>query len=70
MSKFVSFIHSHKWAVLLTVIAAIIVLLLLTIGFWKTLLLVTLIGAAFCVGYIADKYGFSWFKDKFSKLFK
>lgn len=69
MSKFFNFITSHKWTVLLTAGSAIVITLLLTIGFWKTLLIVSLLGIAFFVGFFADKYGFSWFKDQFSKLF-
>lgn len=69
MSKFFAFVASHKWTLLLTIGSAVILTLLLTIGFWKTLLIVSLIGIAFFVGFFADKYGFSWFKEQLSKLF-
>lgn len=55
MEQLKDFLTKHKWAILLTIIGVLYVLLCLELGFWKTILLT--IVAAFCcyIGISIDK---------------
>ncbi|MBR6039061.1 MAG: hypothetical protein IKP38_01085 [Clostridia bacterium] len=63
------FIQEHKWAVILSIIALIIVLLIYLIGWW-TLLVGILIAVAIFFGRMIDKGGFDAVKDFFRNLFR
>ncbi len=63
-------IKEHIWVAVMMFCALIVAILLLTIGFWKTLLIVALISAGAFFGSRIDKYGFIWFKAAYIKLFK
>ena len=63
------FIQEHKWAVILSVLALIIVLLIYLIGWW-TLLVGVLIAVAIFFGRMIDKGGFDAVKDFFRNLFR
>ena len=63
------FIQEHKWAVILSVLALIIVLLIYLIGWW-TLLVGILIAVAIFFGRMIDKGGFDAVKDFFRNLFR
>jgi len=63
------FIQEHKWAVILSVLALIIVLLIYLIGWW-TLLVGLLIAVAIFFGRMIDKGGFDAVKDFFRNLFR
>ncbi len=63
------FIQEHKWAVILSVLALIIVLLIYLIGWW-TLLVGLLITVAIFFGRMIDKGGFDAVKDFFRNLFR
>ena len=63
------FIQEHKWAVILSVLALIIVLLIYLIGWW-TLLVGILIAVAIFFGRMIDKGGFEAVKDFFRNLFR
>lgn len=63
------FIQEHKWAVILSVLALIIVLLIYLIGWW-TLLVGVLIAVAIFFGRMIDKGGFDAVKDFFLNLFR
>ncbi len=63
------FIQEHKWAVILSIIALIIVLLIYLIGWW-TLLVGILIAVAIFFGRMIDKGGFEAVKDFFRNLFR
>ena len=63
------FIQEHKWAVILSVLALIIVLLIYLIGWW-TLLVGVLIAVAIFFGRMIDKGGFEAVKDFFRNLFR
>ena len=63
------FIQEHKWAVILSILALIIVLLIYLIGWW-TLLVGVLIAVAIFFGRMIDKGGFDAVKDFFRNLFR
>lgn len=63
------FIQEHKWAVILSVLALIVVLLIYLIGWW-TLLVGVLIAVAIFFGRMIDKGGFEAVKDFFRNLFR
>lgn len=54
-----TFIVQHKGKFILTLIGFIAAILMLTIGFFRTLLIVLLTGLCFLYGYLLDKFGFS-----------
>ena len=63
------FFQEHKWAVILSVLALIIVLLIYLIGWW-TLLAFILVAIAVFFGRMIDRGGFDAVKDFFRNLFK
>lgn len=63
------FIERHKWAIALSVIAVIVVLLIYLIGWW-TLLVAALVGVAIFFGKLLDRGGAAAVREFFAKLFK
>ncbi len=63
------FIQEHKWAVILSILALVVVLLIYLIGWW-TLLVGVLIAVAIFFGRMIDKGGFEAVKDFFRNLFR
>lgn len=64
------FIQNHKWAVVLSVLAVIVVLLFYLIGFWWTLLAAVLVAIAVFFGRLIDRGGIDGVKDFFRSLFR
>lgn len=63
------FLQNHKWAVILSILAVMIVLLIYLIGWW-TLLVGVLVAIAVFFGRMIDRGGFEAVKDFFRNLFK
>ena len=63
------FIEQHKWAIALSLIALIVVLLIYLIGWW-TLLVGVLVGVAILFGKLLDRGGTEAVREFFRKLFK
>lgn len=63
------FFQNHKWAVVLSVLALIIVLLIYLIGWW-TLLAGVLVAVAVFFGRMIDRGGLDAVKDFFRGLFR
>jgi uncharacterized membrane protein len=63
------FFKDHKWAVILSILALIIVLLIYLIGWW-TLLAGVLVAAAIFFGRMIDRGGLDAVKDFFRNLFR
>lgn len=63
------FFQNHKWAVILSVLALIIVLMIYLIGWW-TLLAGVLVVAAVFFGRMIDRGGVDAVKEFFHNLFK
>lgn len=63
------FIQEHKWAVILSILALIIVLMIYLIGWW-TLLAGALIAVAIFFGRMIDRGGLDAVKDFFRSIFR
>ena len=63
------FIEQHKWAIALSLLAVIVVLLIYLIGWW-TLLVAALVGIAIFFGKLLDRGGTEAVRSFFAKLFK
>ena len=63
------FFQNHKWAVVLSAVAIITVLLIYLIGWW-TLLAGVLVVLAIFFGRMIDRGGFDAVKDFFRNLFR
>ena len=63
------FCQQHKWAIALSLLALIFVLLIYLIGWW-TLLVAVLVGIAVFFGKLLDNGGTAAVKEFFAKLFK
>ena len=63
------FFENHKWAVILSILAILIVLMIYLIGWW-TLLAGILIIIAIFFGRMMDRGGTGAVKDFFSNLFR
>ena len=70
MDRFTGFCKEHRWSIILVAMGLLLAILLMTIGFWKTLLLIAVVGLCFIVGYILDKDGPDGVKSFFGNLFK
>lgn len=63
------FCQNHKWAIVLSVIAVVTVLLIYLIGWW-TLLAALFVAIAIFFGRLLDKGGTDAVRDFFNRLFK
>lgn len=70
MDRFREFFAGHKWSAILTIVGAIVVTLMLTIGFWRTILISLIIGLCFAAGFILDTEGVSGFRRIFRQMFR
>lgn len=66
---FTNLFKNHKWTLLLIAVAVILGILILTINFWRTLLLTVLISIAVLFGYLIDKGGLAAVKAFFASIF-
>lgn len=69
MENFKDFCKEHKWAIILVVLGIFIAVLLIEVGFWKTLLFVAVVGICFLLGYLLDKDGPDGVRSFFNGLF-
>lgn len=69
MDKFSEFVKAHKFAILFAAIGILFAILFMTIGFWRTLLLIVLVGVCFFIGFLIDQNGVDGLRAFFSKLF-
>ena len=68
MNMFLEFLRRHKWSCILCVIGIVIAVLMLTIGFWRTLLITVVIGLCFAVGFVLDTEGPGGFARIFRQI--
>jgi len=57
-----AFYEAHKWTVNLVALGLVLGILILTINFWRTLLLVVVVGVCFLIGSLMDKGGWETVK--------
>ena len=69
MDRFREFVKQHQWTVFCVAVGIVLTVLLLTIGFFKTLLLFVIVGACFALGYMLDKQGTEGVRAFFQRLF-
>ena len=69
MDNFKEFLKEHKWAIILVVLGIFIAVLLIEVGFWKTLLFVGVVGLCFLIGFLLDKDGPEGVRAFFGGLF-
>lgn len=70
MDKFKAFVKEHQWATILVAVGIVLTILLLTIGFFRTLLLAVIVAACLFIGNKLDKNGADDVKESVEKLFK
>ena len=69
MEKFKAFLKNHIWATILVAVGIVLTILLLTIGFFRTLLLAVIVAVCLYIGNKLDKNGTGNLKDSVEKLF-
>ena len=69
MNGFLEFVKNHKFTVLFVALGLVLTILFFTIGFWRTLLLLVILGLCFLIGYLLDQGGPDGIKEFFTKLF-
>ena len=69
MNGFFFFLKNHKFTVLFVAIGLVLTILFFTFGFWRTLLLLVILGLCFLIGYLLDQGGPDSIKEFFTKLF-
>lgn len=61
----VDWLREYKWRILFVLAMLVVGVLFLTIGFWKTILLIVLCGIGLLIGFAKDKTEqFFYFIDK------
>ena len=70
MDDFLNFCKEHRWAIICVLVGLLLLILLLSIGFWKTLLALLVLGVCFVIGLLLDKGGPDSVTDFFKNLFK
>ncbi|MDO4543213.1 MAG: DUF2273 domain-containing protein [Clostridia bacterium] len=66
---FKTLLIEHKWLLLFVFVALIIGVLILTINFWRTLLILLLVAIAAIFGYLMDRGGIENVKAMFARIF-
>lgn len=70
MNEFMEFLKKYKWRVVFAVFGLLFTILIFTIGFWRTLVLFLIVGAAFFIGMLMDHGGRGNVAAFFSRIFK
>lgn len=65
-----SFFEKYKWRIIAVIAAIVVVILIFTINFWRTLLLLVVVGIAYLIGYLMDEGGRERVKEFFKGLFR
>ena len=67
---FLKFLRDHKVQLLLSFCGLLTAILMLTIGFFRTLLICVLTGLLGGYGYLVDKAGFKGANETIKRIFK
>ena len=70
MSDIKYFLEKYKWRILSVAIGIVLTVLLLTIGFWRTLLLLAIVAGCYFVGTLLDSGGKESLKSLWKTLLK
>lgn len=69
MERLQSFFRQNKWAVLLALAGLVLMILFFTVGFFKTIIVLTVVAFCFFIGGLMDKGGIEEVKNFFKRLF-
>ena len=70
LEKASEFFRKNKYRICLGLLGLIAAILMLTIGFFRTLLIVVLTALLFGYGYLIDRFGFSGANGVIAEFFK
>lgn len=59
---------NHRWTITLVALAIVLFILIVTLNFWRTLLLCVIVGVCYFIGRMADKGGWSMVKSFFDRI--
>lgn len=62
------FYVEHRWTIWLVALGLLVSILILTINFWRTLLLIIVVGLCFLVGSLMDKGGWEMVKTFLDRI--
>ncbi len=63
-----AYMTNHKWTVIWVAVGLVIGILILTINFWRTLLLCIVVGVCYLVGSLMDKGGWEMVKSFLDRI--
>lgn len=70
MNSFEEFFLKYKWRIIAVAAGILLTILLLTIGFWRTLLLIAIVAVCYFIGTLLDNGGKESIKGIITTLFK
>ncbi len=70
MEDIKAFIERYKWRILAVAIGILLTVLLLTLGFWRTLLLLVIVAVCYFIGMLLDNGGKESIKGIIQTIFK
>lgn len=70
MNEFFAFLRLYKWRIISVCFGILFAILIFTIGFWRTLLLFAIVGAAYFIGTLLDEGGRARLKDFLGGIFR
>lgn len=69
MNDFRDFLLLHKWRIIFCLLGILFAVLVLTINFWRTLLIFVIVGLAYFIGLLFDQGGRSRVAEFINSLF-
>ncbi len=70
MDGFKAFFEAYKWRIIAVAAGIVLTILLLTIGFWRTLLLLAIVAVCYFIGTLLDNGGKQSITGLIKTLFK
>lgn len=70
MNSFEEFFLKYKWRIIAVLAGVLLTVLLLTIGFWRTLLLIAIVAVCYFIGTLLDHGGKESIKGIITTLLK
>ncbi len=70
MDELKALIEKYKWRIIAVLVGVVLTILLLTIGFWRTLLLLVIVAVCYFIGMLLDHGGKESLDGILQALFK